>query len=138
MTVENLIDQTAPTPIDGLALALENCKAQITALEKNKSILEKALAEAVGVKGEGSHTKATDFFKVTTTGKINRTLDAVKVEALRGVIPPEAFESLFSFRPSLNIKAYRDVVELHPDVAAVIDSAITSKPGKPTIKVARV
>ena len=136
--VENLIDKNAPTRIDGIALALENCKAQIASLKKNELILEQAIVDAVGVKCEGSHTKKTQFFKVTTTGKLSRTVDQEKVEALRAMIPAEAFESLFNFKPSLNTKSLRDIKELHPEIYAIIQTAITSKAAKPYIKVARL
>ena len=130
------INHSAPTALDGIVYSLEVTRAQIKSLKEQEVLLEQQIVEQVGAKSEGSYTKNTKHFKVSTNGNVRRTIDPVMAVAIKDALPPEAYENLFTWKPSL--RTYRDLVELHPEQAAVVNKAITSKPGKTSVKVERI
>ena len=63
-----------PQPVDLLGFELAKAKdLEKTAREKRVGI-EVDIIEAIGAKEEGATTQAGNYFKVTTTGKLKRTL----------------------------------------------------------------
>ena len=93
------------------------------------------LIQAVGVKDEGTQSFNTDNYKISTTGKINRTVDAKKVEEIAQQLPEPLYNRLFKFKPSLDLKEYRYIENNEPQYHKIVSRAVTAKPAKPTLKI---
>lgn len=116
----------------------ELCREYILARNTEKAAkeyrlsLEKKLVEAFGAsKDEGTETKATDGFKVSVTSKLNRSLD---VDAYRALDLPGNM-AFVDFKPQINLKNLRVAERIYPGLVA---KCITTKPGKPVIKIEEV
>ena len=94
---------------------------------------EAAIVEAHGCKDEGSQTYKPDGYKVTITGKINRTLDPASWDSVAGKIPPHL--SPVKYKPTLDTRGLKYLQQNEPDLYRIVAEAITAKPGKPAIKV---
>jgi hypothetical protein len=94
-----------------------------------------AIIDRVGVEREGSFTVRCDHYKVTTTQPIARTVNKTAAIELRREIPEDIWEGMFDFKPSLNVRLFKDCEDLRPDVFKAVCRAITSKPGKPQLRV---
>lgn len=127
--------KTTDEKINELAQAYQVLKEQESHLKVEMQTISDQLVELVGTKEEGSVSAKTDAFKVTVTGKLNRSLDADKVQALASTLPAPLYNRLFKFKPSLDLKEMRYVQNNEPDFWAHIAPAITAKPGKPSLKV---
>ena len=93
------------------------------------------LIELVGIKDEGSQSFSVDNFKITTNQTINRTCDQNIVRQLIDEVSEDVHKNIFEYKASLNLKNYRALHDMNPTLAAQIDSAITSRAGKPSVKV---
>lgn len=116
----------------------ELCREYILARNTEKAAkeyrlsLERKLVEAFGAsKAEGTETKATDGFKVSVTSKLNRALD---IDAYQALNLPDNM-SFVDFKPSINLKNLRMAERIDPISVA---KCITTKPGKPSIKIEEV
>lgn len=94
-----------------------------------------AIIDKVGVEREGSFTVRCDHYKVTTTQPVTRTVNKTAAIELRREIPEDIWEGMFDFKPSLNVRLFKDCEDLRPDVFKAVCRAITSKPGKPQLRV---
>lgn len=119
--------------LDALCEALVHAKAKEDDAKKVRVAIEDEILAIVGAKDEGSLTVNTDHFKVTTTGRITRTLDAKKVDNLS--LPAPLLARLFTWQPKLNLREARYVENNEPDHWKVLATAITTKPGKASVKV---
>ena len=111
------------------------CREYILAKAKEKAAKEQRLeieSKLVEVfepsKDEGTETKAIDGFKVSVTSKLNRSLDIDAYHSLN--IPGNM--AFVDFKPQINLKNLRMLERLDP---AMVAKCITTKPGKPSIKV---
>lgn len=111
-------------------------KAEASANAKRVEI-EAEIVAALGAKTEGSATHNLADFKVTTTGKLTRTLDAVVWESIAAQIPAE-------FRPVTLVQSHkvddagcRWLAENRPELWAIASKAITTKPAKTSVAVVR-
>lgn len=93
------------------------------------------LIELCGIKEEGSQSFHTDAYKITTQQNIVRTLDAGAVRAMRDRVPESTYENVFTWKPSLDLKNYKALKEMAPNLASIVDEAVTSKPAKAGVKV---
>lgn len=94
---------------------------------------ENHVIELMGHKLEGSTTESTDHFKVTTTGKLTRSLDAEAYQAIRSDIP-DAITPI-DYKPALNLKRLRSLQEANPDIYKLVATCITEKPAKTAVKI---
>lgn len=125
-----------PTPLDGACYQYEQAQR---ALASAKQAMEQAEAEILALveaKEEGAATTKTDFYKVTTTGRINRTVDDKEVEQMRASVPAEWFEQVFKLKPSLSITGMRKAEK--SEFWPLFARAITSKPGKTSLEISRI
>lgn len=97
--------------------------------------LEMMIVDYYGCKDEGSQTHKEGDFKVTITGKVNRTLDAAAWDSVADKVPANL--SPVAYKPSLDLKGLRYLQQNEPEVYRIVAEAITAKPGKPSIKVER-
>jgi len=114
------------------AAALLAAKQAEAKAKKARLKAEADLVEAFGkVPLEGTVTKATDGYKVSVTGKLNRKLDwpAYQAAAL-----PENLQFV-EMAPKIDLKRLRAVEMIDPELVA---GFVTVKPGKTGIKVEEV
>lgn len=114
-------------------------KAHLKTAQQICSEAESALIAAIGHKDEGSLTiHVDDKWKVTTTGKINRTVSGQIWDEVKGKIPAPLANRLVRFKPEVNLKELRYVELNEPEWFAIIAPAITAKPAKPALEVKEV
>ncbi|MGI0115195.1 hypothetical protein [Zooshikella sp. RANM57] len=104
----------APDPVrmvDFYAQKLQDIKQQITDLNQEKASIEQELINLVGAQEEGSSAHETTFFKVTTTGKIDRKVITKHLSTVKEVVTPEIFNSIFR----LNIASDQPLEKLNED-----------------------
>ena len=87
---------------------------------------------------EGAVTTAGNLYKVTTTYRVNRTVDRATLDAVRDRVPPALLEQAIEYRPAIKLPGLRYLRNNEPDTYAVLAQAITATPGKPSVKVERV
>lgn len=113
-----------------LAEADENEKAW----KERRKNLQSDILKYVEVKPEGSSTHDFGTFKVKTTGRINRNVNAAKWDEIKGDIPEE-LHAIIEYKPKVSTKGFRWVMENNPGLMATLSQAITSKPGSPSVSV---
>jgi len=108
-------------------------KAKVVAAEI--AGIEQRLVEIVGVQPEGAFSVVVeDRFKVTTTGKVNRTVDTGAVQEAWPLLPFSVQEA-FSFKAGINMKQMRALESVSPELYARAAAFITAKPGKPSVEI---
>ncbi len=121
--------------LDQLAGRLIQAKTALKLAQETVAAAETAIVQMVGSRDEGAFTVACDNFKVTTNQPINRSVNKTTVEAIRREIPEDIFQAMFDFKPSLNVKLFKECQHLRPEVYDLVARAVTSKPGKVAVKV---
>lgn len=143
--------QTTGLPLDGTtgtanlgsgsitALADEWLKArtELRAVQKRIDDLTTAIIDQVGIKDEGSKTETVGNYKITTTQNINYAISEEDAYGLleSGVVSPTLFQEVFKQRLSLSKTNYREVLALEPIAGNAIQGCLTSKKGKPAVKI---
>lgn len=142
MTETNLVRmEVRPDPaIDELAERLEAARAALKLEQQRILNLEAELLQILGNKLEGSETTVTQKYKVTTTGRVTRKLDADGVRELHetGEIPRAIYERLFSWEPKLNLREFRFIEHNEPDHYKTLSKFVTTKPAKASIALKRL
>ena len=121
--------------LDQLAANLLQAKAAAAQAQEAVHAAETALVQAVGAEDEGSFTVRCDGFKITTTQPITRTVNKTSLDAIRREFPEDLFEAMFDFKPSLNVRLFKECEHLRPEVYRLACKAVTSKPAKISVKV---
>lgn len=100
-----------------------------------RSAIEAEILELAPSKDDGTITTKTGAFKVKTTGRIYRKVDAEAWEAVKGEIPEE-LHAVVEYKPKVSTKGFKWIAEHHPDLlAGPLAKAITSTPGKTGISI---
>lgn len=119
--------------LDTLSAAWMNAKkAEKKANEERVQIEEKIIA-LIGSKEEGSTTAKTDFFKVTTTGALDRKIDDDR--ALFEELPEEFAKRLLKWKADLSITELRYLQNNEPAIYKIVEKHLTTKPRKVGVKV---
>lgn len=124
--------------IDDLAYALECARANLEDAREQVEDAERALLALVPFELEGSKTTTSPHYKITTTGKLTRTVDAEQLERVRAVVPPAIFQRVVRMKPDLSLRDLRYIEANEPDLYRAFALAITTKPAKTSIKVERL
>lgn len=119
--------------IDTLALELAHAKRLEDDARCTRIKCEERLIALLGAKDEGSQTHKGSQFKVTITGKINRTLDAGAWDAIKAYIP-EKFHPV-RYKPEIDTKGLRWLADNESGIYATVCQAIAAKPGKASVTV---
>lgn len=96
------------------------------------------LALGVPVKSVGDTTTKLPGWKVTTTGVVNISIDAAVLAAIKPDIPAALFEQAIRYKPDVIAAGLKNLKNNEPETYLVLASALTSKPGKTSVKVERV
>lgn len=130
-----LVDVPVEDRIDALADRIVQLKGEKQDIQNQIDECQDALIEIVGIKDEGSQSFHTDRYLVGTTQGITRTLDRTEVLKLADRLPEDTYKNVFTWKPALDLSNYRALKDMAPNLASMVDDAITSKPSKPAVKV---
>ena len=123
------IQQLATRRIE-LDRALDEIKTQIK--ETDEELIDRVTHHA-----EGSHTVHAGNFKITTTASMRRTVDPEAWQEIRDDVPPE-LHKVIRAKLALDVRLYKQLEQMRPDVFAVLAECVTTKPGSIAVKVSEV
>jgi hypothetical protein len=114
-----------------------NAKAIETAATKTRRDLEDAMVKTFGVAEtlEGTLNFDADTFKVKIEGRINRKINADKLQELaaeNGL--SDHLASLFRWKPEINAFAWKAA---KPEITTPLLDAITATPGRPSFTITK-
>ena len=120
--------------LSSLWLAAKQSETDATA-ERRK--IEDRIKSLVGVAEnfEGTETVDPEQFIIKIVGRIDRKVDAEKVQELAaefGLI--EYLPNLFRWKPELNMSVWKST---HEAITKPLAAAITAKPGRPSFTITR-
>lgn len=124
--------------VDELAYDLECARTALADAKEQVDRAEEALLAEVPFELEGSKTTTSAHYKITTTGKLTRAVDAEQLERVRAVVPPAIFARVIRMKPDLSLRDLRYIEANEPDLYRAFALAITTKPAKTAIKVERL
>ncbi len=113
--------------LDLLIADYERVRGQIQELNNQSDELKAAIIGIVGSKPEGTLSKSFDNLTVSTTASITRTINDKALceskERLIASLGRDTFDELFTYKPRLNLSAFRklkseQLIELMPIVTA--------------------
>ncbi len=112
-----------------------NAKAIETAAIKTRRDLEDAMVKSLGIAEnlDGTVNVDADSYKVKIEGRINRKINADKLQELaaeNGLI--DHLASLFRWKPEINAAAWKAT---KPEITAPLLDAITATPGRPSFTI---
>ena len=115
---------------------LEAKEAERVAIEKRRD-LEDAMRKAASIRDdvEGTETLALEGFKVKVVGRIDRKVDADKVQELAAEFGlTDHLSTLFRWKPEINMAIWKSTDEA---ITKPLAAAITAKPGRPSFSIVK-
>jgi len=122
--------------LDALAATLLAAKAEAEEARRKVLEAEQAIVAAVGAKDEGSFSVECDGYKVTTTQPVTRSVNREQARIVASELPADIAAAIFDWKPSLNVKLFKELERHQPQHFRLVARAVTSKPGKVSVKVA--
>lgn len=122
-------------PLESLAGALERAKRAEDIARAERVAIEEAICNHMNLPEEGTVHEEAGHWKVTVTSKLTRTLDEARLREVAHQIPDDVGAKVIRWKPDLVLKELRACQEYRPEVYAVLASALTVKPAKPSVKV---
>ena len=113
---------------------LEAKEAERVAIEKRRD-LEDAMRKAASIRDdvEGTETLALEGFRVKVVGRIDRKVDADKVQELAAEFGlTDHLSTLFRWKPEINMAIWKSTDEA---ITKPLAAAITAKPGRPSFTI---
>jgi hypothetical protein len=112
-----------------------NAKAIETSAIKTRRDLEDAMVKSLGIAEnlDGTVNVDADTYKVKIEGRINRKINADKLQELaaeNGLT--EHLASLFRWKPEINAAAWKAA---KPEITSPLLDAITATPGRPSFTI---
>lgn len=117
------------------ASAWLDAKREEEAANTRRLAAEKEICLLTAVKSEGSTTTDLGLYKIKTTGKLDRKLDATKLADMDKKIPAPILQRLVSYEPKLSLSELRYIEQNEPAYYAVFAEALTVKPAKTSVTV---
>ena len=108
--------------------------AEATAVADRRTI-EDRIREIVGLEGdaEGTTTLKVESYKVKITNRLDRKVDAEKVQDIAAEHGLTAhLSSLFRWKPEINMSAWKSADQ---SITGPLLGAITTKPGRPSFSI---
>jgi hypothetical protein len=121
--------------LEGMATIATQKKSELELAKKAFDDIQKQIIDYCGHKEEGAAKFNTENFTITTTGKLNRSIDESKLAELQNAIPQPLFDRLFNYKPALNLRELRYIEQNEPEYYKTVSKVITTKPGKPSLKI---
>jgi hypothetical protein len=122
-------ENAQPTDIDIAAHAFSEAKRVEAEAREARIAAEEHLIELVGLKEEGTMTVKTHWFKVSTTGKLTRSVDQTSA------MPVELWRMISRVKSELDVSALKKLATENPDAYREAVKHITTTPAKPSAKV---
>lgn len=113
---------------------LEAKEDERVAIEKRRD-LEDAMRKAASIRDdvEGTETMALEGFRVKVVGRIDRKVDADKVQELAAEFGlTNHLSTLFRWKPEINMAIWKSTDEA---ITKPLAAAITAKPGRPSFTI---
>lgn len=105
---------------------------QLAELRKLESDLRRQIFAAAFQEGEGTaYADLPDGYQLKGIGKLTRSLDERLVPTISERIPAMHFNRVFKQKVQLSTTEYK---KLPPEVRDVVDEAILTKPGMPSLE----
>lgn len=108
--------------------------AETTAMARRREI-EDQMKSLIGIPDslDGTETAKPAGYTIKVTGRINRKIDAERLQELASEAGlTEHLSSLFRWKPELNLKVWKSA---DPAITAPLLGAITSEPGRPSFAI---
>ena len=130
------VPQSVVTELDRLCHKLQTLKTAEADIKKQRVEVEAEIAALVTPPEEGTEKKITQYYKVTTTGKLTRSLDQSQALELRHEWPQE-LDHLFPVRVKYDndIKKLRVLEQSHPELYRKFCKCLSTKPAKTAVKI---
>ena len=121
-----------PDDLAGLWLKAKEDERMAT---DRRRMIEERLARFLEVSKalEGTQTHEADGYRIKVTGRMNRKVDAEKLQELateHGVF--DHLSQLFRWKPEINAKAWKATSEA---ITRPLTEAITTQPGRPSFQI---
>ena len=104
---------------------------------ENRRILEDEMVKSFALQPDldSTVTKEIDGFVIKITGRIDRKVDADKIQELAAQHGLEShLSTLCRWKPEINITTWRNT---DPKITALLAPAVTAKPGRPSFSIAQ-
>lgn len=122
-----------PTDLDLAVQLLREAKASEAQATKSRLEAEETVLKLVGFKEEGTTTVKTEFFKVSTVGKLTRSLNATKLPEVENKLNPAIYAQLVKLKPELSLSGLRAVEKANPEAYGIFVGALVTKPAKASV-----
>lgn len=115
---------------------LDAKKLEATAVAERRQLEDQMAAEfSIPKDLDGTVNHEIDGFKIKMEGRINKKIDADKLQVLAAEAGlSEHLSSLFRWKPEINAKAWNAAADA---VTGPLLGAITSTPGRPTFSITK-
>jgi hypothetical protein len=123
--------------IEQLAEEWEQIKAAEDQIKMRRREIEDEITELLNLPKDLDQQKTHDvgFYKLKVTGRIDRKVDADKLQALAEEAGlTEHLGSLFRWKPEINAQAWKAA---HSDITTPLLDAITTKAARPSYAITR-
>ena len=120
-----------------MSLAIEwmAAKAAETEAVTRRRAIEDELLKTVLVKDEGSATTELDGYVIKTTSRINRKIDADRLQEIATSEGLSAhLSSLFRWKPEINTAVWKATDKT---ITTPLAAAITAEPGRPSFSITK-
>ena len=121
--------------LSSLASAWLNAKDIEAKAIAHRREIEDKMKSLIGVPDalDGTETVKPDGYIIKVTGRINRKINADKLQELASEAGlTEHLSSLFRWKPELNMKEWRNA---SPDITGKLSAAITTTAGRPSFSI---
>lgn len=127
--------QSAEAKISEAAAAWLDAKQAEEAANAKRLDAEQKLTALIEHKSEGATKTEVGPYRITLTGKLTRSLEAEKIDAMAKRIPIPILQRLVQYKPSLNLKELRYIEQNEPEHYRVFAEALTVKPAKTAVSI---
>ena len=124
-----------PTEIDQAAFTLQEAKNRMELVKQEVLNAELHIIELAGVKDEGSTSHSGKYFKIKTVGKVTRRIDFDALDLLKQKMPEAILSKVFSYKPTIDVKALRHIELNEPEYYNEISRAVIAKPAKVAVSI---
>ena len=124
-----------PTDIDQAAFQLQEAKNRMELVRQDVLNAEQTIIALAGVKDEGTTTQSGKYFKIKTVGKVTRRIDFDALDLLKQKMPEAILSKVFSYKPTIDVKALRHIELNEPEYYNEISRAVIAKPAKVAVLV---
>ena len=119
-----------PTEIDQAAFTLQEAKNRMELVKQEVLNAELHIIDLAGFKDEGTTRESGKYFKIKTVGKVTRRIDFDALDLLKQKMPEAILSKVFSYKPTIDVKALRHIELNEPEYYNEISRAVIAKPAK--------